>query len=381
MIQLEGFKLIAVALILFLPWAVMIGWWYVALVYYYLIHQKDSAQTGNFDIKILTTGDDVDVLTTTVNHSEKEPLVISRKAVVLPRGKVKVMPSDFSCAAHYKAQQLEWSRRQHPALYTLFIDEDSLCDLTQIPDADIVQFQEIPTSNNPLIGSIEAYRMGFQIEQALFEKTGPLYLWGGGVAIGRELEDATTWDRPTITEDTAFVYSVRRPIRFKFSKQSIYNQAPLCLSDLVKQRWRWSSGTLHDAKYLQNGWRKWFVYFRTLQWALWPFYTVAPLIFGLPFWLGILLPAHALVWVFVGTRVMKLGPGQTIAALFLSPIASYIHSFGSTIALVKPKKTFNRTPKRLVERTRPAILVKPGSKLSLNRTFTVFFQTLLNLRP
>ena len=344
--ELTWFEILVVCFI-YVPWGVTVSWWYASLVYFLFIHKEDQSATEDFSIKILTTGDDVKVISKTARFCKKDPLIISRKPIELSRGQVKVMPEDFQCAAQYKAQQLEWARMAYPSEFTLYLDEDSLCDVERIPDADIVQFQEVPTTNSLLIGSIEAYRIGFQLEQALFEKFPPLFLWGGGVAIKQQLEDEITWDRSGITEDTAFIFSIRRPYTFKYSKHQIKAEAPLTVKDLIKQRWRWASGTYQDIRYLRFGLRKTFVYFRIIQWSLWPLYVyVIPIFLSLPIWFPIFITFQSMVWSFAGTRIMKLPWHKTAIAVLLTPIASFIHSIGATLALVKPQKKFSRTPKQ-----------------------------------
>jgi cellulose synthase/poly-beta-1,6-N-acetylglucosamine synthase-like glycosyltransferase len=203
------------------------------------------------------------------------------------------------------------------------------------------------STNSLLIGAIEAYRIGFQLEQALFEKFPPLFLWGGGVAIKQQLEDEITWDRSGITKDTAFIFSIRRPYTFKYSKHQIQAEAPLTVKDLIKQRWRWASGTYHDIRYLRIGLRKILVYFRIAQWSLWPLYAFAvPLFLALPLWVPILITFQSMVWSFAGTRIMKLPWHRTAIAVLITPIASFFHSIGATLALVKLQKKFLRTPKQ-----------------------------------
>lgn len=347
MLHTHEIVLVLLGALVLAPWAVMTAWWYVALFYYLFLHREAASSTDRFAVKVLTTGDDAAVLATTLSYCSRVPQVISRRPVRLPRGDLKVMPSSFTCTARYKAQQLEWARRLYPAERTLYLDEDSLFGWHEIPKGDIVQFQELPVSGHPLIRAMEAYRMGFQLEQALFERTGPLYLWGGGVAIAGDLENETTWDRPSITEDTAFVFAVRRPYRFIYSKRQVYAQAPLTIGALVQQRWRWASGTYHDARYLGPGLRKVFVYFRTVQWGLWPVGMLAPLFLGLPWWISLSLGLQAAVWSFAGTRQMRLSWIQTIVVVALTPVSSCIHSLGSSLALISPKKTFTRTPKSI----------------------------------
>ena len=331
-------------LVIFIPWLVVTIWWYIGLLLY-LLHKENLITTTNFGVKILTLGKDEKVLRRTVwCCQEKEPLIITRSHVSLPNS--KVMPADFESKAKFKGQQLEWARKEYPYDYTLYLDEDSMCLFDKIPEGDIVQFREIPVSNNLLINIIEAHRIGFQIEQVLFEKTGPLYLWGGGFAVKRWLEDKVTWDRESITEDTGFVFSIREPYVFEYSKKPIYDQAPLKIRDLLRQRHRWASGTLQDVKYLKNPWRKAFIYFRTINWGLWIVYaTLIPIVYALNPWLIVPFLVQTAIWSGVGAKLMKFNWWRSILTVLLAPLASYIHSFGALMAVFHPQKRFITTPK------------------------------------
>jgi hypothetical protein len=329
------------------PWIIIVCWWYLALGYY-LRHREESETTSDFGIKILTLGKDVEVLKKTVAYCKKKPLIISKTPIEIEisNAQVEVVPRDFQCNAQFKGRDLEWARRKYPFDYTLYLDEDSLCDFEEIPVADIVQFQEVPIAKNLFIAAIEAHRIGFQIEQAFFEKTGPLYLWGGGFAIKRWLEDKITWDRMSITEDIGFIFSINIPYKFKFSKKKIYSQAPLRIRDLIKQRWRWASGIYQDAKYLRSKVRKAFVYFRTFNWGFWIVYaTLLPIIFPIGYLFTLPMFIQAMIWSAVGTRIMKLSIYQSIIVILITPVAAYINSLGALLAVCRIQKQFNVTPK------------------------------------
>lgn len=332
-------------LIIFVPWAIITLWWWVSLVYY-LKHKEPLGATSDFGIKILTVGKDLKTLQATVRRCPKEPLVISKNHVDVPNSKTS--PPGFKAKAQYKGKDLEWARQEHPCYYTLYLDEDSQCGLWEsIPNATMVQFKEVPYGSW-LVEMVEAHRIGFQVEQALFEKTKPLYLWGGGFAVKQWLEDKITWDRYSITEDTGFVFSIDEPYDFRFTKQEIYNKAPLNLKDLVFQRWRWASGTYHDARNIKNPWRKAFVYFRTFTWGGWVIYaTLIPVVFALNPLLVLPFVAQAMVWSLVGSRLMHQRWYTTIAVTLLAPLASYINSIGATLALFCPVKGFRVTPKEV----------------------------------
>lgn len=331
--------------LILIPWAIITVWWHISLIYY-LKHREPKTETSNFGIKILTRGDCPKTIANAVNYCKKTPLVVSRKPLEIEN--CVILPSNFQSKAKYKGEQLEWARRNYLFDYTLYLDEDSLCDFTAIPDADMVQFQEVPYSDNPIIAAIEAHRIGFQIEQAIFERTTPLYLWGGGFAVKKWLEDKITWDRMSITEDTGFVFSINEPYKFVYSKKKIKNQAPLRIFDLIRQRRRWTSGTYGDAKNLKNKLKKVFVYFRTINWGIWPIstLTISVLFWDQYPWIASLPLLQAFIWSGVGAKQMGLSGWQCLFAVLFAPIAAYLHSFGATLALFKPYKDFLTTPKK-----------------------------------
>lgn len=328
-----------------IPWAVMTLFWYAALVYERFFYQEASQQTRDFQVKVLTVGKAIGALKGTIRRSPKPPLVISRQETDLPG--TQVLPAGFNTKACFKGEQLEWARQECPSEFTLYLDEDSVCspEMETIPDADIVQFQETPITDKAWIAAIEAHRIGFQQEQILFEKTRPLYLWGGGFAVKGWLEDAVTWDRESITEDTAFVFAIPDKARFAFSRKRIFNQAPPSIQALVKQRRRWTSGTLHDVRYLKSWRHRWWTFFRTANWGLWT--VTAPIAMAM-------VPSHpvfvvpliqTMLWSAIGSRAMRLGWKHTIFSVVSAPVASWIHSVGALWGLLWPVTTFHVTPK------------------------------------
>lgn len=329
--------------IILIPWVIITIWWYVGLILY-LRHKESLNKTTDFGIKILTLGENESVLRRTVECCSKEPTIITRRFLDLPNSKLP--PSDFKCQAKFKGKDLEWARREHPHNYTLYLDEDSLCSLREIPDADIVQFREVSSSDSLLVTAAEAHRLGFQVEQVIFEKVKPLYLWGGGFAVKRWLEDKTTWDRESITEDTGFLFSITDDYSFRYSKQPIYSRGPRNIKDLIFQRWRWASGIYQDTRYLENNWLKVFVYFRIINWGLWTIYTPVISIFFVGFCPWLILPAiQAMVWSGTGVRLMGLNWQRSVVSVLLAPIAAYIHSLGALLALFYRQKRFRVTPK------------------------------------
>lgn len=110
--------------------------------------------------------------------------VIAERPITVEGAEVCVVPSEFECEATRKGRALEWARRELncTASYILYLDEDTLLrEFPGLPDADIVQLSEQPIrSDSWLTYFAEVFRMGFQLEQAVFPKLRyPLYAWEG----------------------------------------------------------------------------------------------------------------------------------------------------------------------------------------------------------
>ncbi len=331
--------------LIFIPWAVVTVVWYLCIIYRVFFHKEEKEKTRDFGIKILTIGDNPKILKKTIHACPVPPKVISRVKTGLPG--TNVMPSDFTSLAQYKGQQMEWARLQHPYGYTVYLDEDSIfsAGVTEIPEADIVQFNEVPITKNRFIGAIEAHRIGFQAEQVAFEKIKPFYLWGGGFAIKRNLEDRVTWNRESITEDTAFMFLVPNGAKYKFSKIRVYNQAPPNLRALIKQRRRWASGAIEDVKYHPDWkYRVWIV-FRSINWGMWPLLVPVSVLIATNHIIFILPLIQTMIWSFVGARIMQQSLFRTVFSVAVAPIAGLFHSMGAFMALISQTKTFDVTPK------------------------------------
>lgn len=332
--------------IILISWAIVTIWWYYGIFCYFT--NKEGATTKSFGIKILTTGENEKMVKETKELCErycnKSPKIISRKKMKTTLS--EVLPEDFQSKANFKGEQLEWSRKEHPMENTLYLDEDSEFYHDRIPVADIVQFQEIPQTENIMIAVIEASRIGFQIEQAAFAKTKPCYLWGGGFSVKKKIESNTTWNRASITEDTAFLYSIKKKFNYVFSKKEIYSQAPLTLIDLLKQRRRWTSGVFSDLKLIKNKKLKMIIIFRILNWAVLPLHIP----FAIIMWdvnplISVLFVSQTMIWAGVGGRIMGYNWADSFVIMLLSPIVSLFHCLGALWGLFYPVKSFRITPK------------------------------------
>ena len=335
--------------VLLIPWAMTFIYWGIALVYRLLFHRDPKVWTDDYDIRIITTGKNPDVIRATVASCPKPPMIVSRRELDIP-GTV-VVPDNTGLLAKFKGEAQEWARTTFPRTsgYTLYIDEDSVLPPNfKMPAlGGIIQFEESPVADNLLIEAIEAHRSGFAMEMPFFKLLStPLYQWGGALAIEANLENETTWNRKTICEDSAFAYSVRTAINYTYTRLQIHNQAPSTLFDLIKQRRRWVSGTFADIHLCPSIPLRWMMIFRAWSWAFTiPISIAALLVSGLswPFWGPFVMTCTLSL---IGSRVMKLPWHRAILAVLLAPIASVLNAVGCLWAMISPVGGFDVTPKR-----------------------------------
>ena len=314
--------------------------------------------------RVLTVGDAPRVVQRTVD-SLPETLgsvyVVSEQPLEIDGAEVRVVDEEFTCEAIDKGRALEWARRTLPTEeeYVLFLDEDTVVEeFAGLPDADIVQFAEKPQPDGSLAAWLtEVFRVGNGVERAGFGKRVPLlgrlvpiYCWGGGGAVRKSTEDAVTWERETIVEDSAFMrdaiaaghsYAVRMT-RFE-------NRAPPNLQKMVSQRRRWGSGRLRDARQRPLGYRL-LLYFHTLGRPLLSFsllLVVAGLLVsptGLTV-LALLVLGFLLLWTLLGWRVYAdTGRPWLLPALLLAlPLTTAANGAGDLYALLSPVSEFETT--------------------------------------
>ncbi|ELZ24397.1 hypothetical protein C477_01225, partial [Haloterrigena salina JCM 13891] len=273
---------------------------------------------------------------------------------------VHVVPNSFDCEATRKGRALEWARRNVPCEkeYVLFVDEDSIIsDIPPIPDADVVQFSECPTRTESLFTYLaELFRMGFQIEQRAFSSMSiPLYAWGGGLAIRRDLEDRITWDHETIIEDTVFVWKAAQNGDFEFEAvpTKFYNQAPPTISAMIQQRRRWISGAIADLQLLPRRYRYLFRV-RNIGWSLSPIaivfalvaFTQGEVLFNSHFLrLSVLLTVFLYTWSILGVWYADESLSTGISLLLLTPLISILHSIGALVGFAFETSEFETTKK------------------------------------
>lgn len=322
----------------------------------------DSFGPAEIQVRVLTI-DAEDVVQETVDtipSDVSDVHVIAEHPIEIDGATVDVVPDSFDCKAVRKGRALEWARRHVPCdqHYILFVDEDSLIsEIPPLPDADVVQFAECPTRSQSLFSYLsDLFRIGFQIEQRAFSRLSiPLYAWGGGLAITKELEDEITWNHDTIIEDTVFVWKAanRGGLDFRTLPMKFFNQAPPSVSDMLQQRRRWVAGAVNDLHVLPRPYQFLFV-FRTVAWSISPivpllaavsFVVNAPIFEQTYFVLSVVLTAFLYLWAFIGIRLLDESISTMIAMVFLTPLVSILHSIGALLGFVHPTRDFTVTSK------------------------------------
>lgn len=320
-------------------------------------HGSDEMQ-----VRVLTI-DAADVVQQTVDAMPAaldDRHVIAEEPMEIDGATVHVVPDSFNCDATRKGRALEWARRNVACEreYVLFIDEDSLIsDIPRIPDADVVQFSERPTRTGSLFTYLaELFRMGFQIEQRAFSSLSrPLYAWGGGLAIRRDLEARVTWNYETIIEDTVFVWKAAKDDDFEFEtvRTKFHNQAPPTISAMIQQRRRWISGAIADLQLLPRRYRYLFK-IRNIGWSLSPItivfalvaFTQGEVLFNSHFLrLSVLLTIFLYAWSILGVWYTDESLSTGISLLLLTPLVSVLHSIGALVGFVFKTSEFETTKK------------------------------------
>nr|WP_277540017.1 glycosyltransferase family 2 protein [Halomicroarcula sp. FL173] len=287
--------------------------------------------------------------------------VVAEADIDVAGAAVHVVPEEFDCDAVRKGRAIEWARRALDCEreYVLYLDEDSVVDSFEgLPDADIVQLREQPRRTGSVWTYLaDVYRMGVQVEQRAFARLSiPLFAWGGGIAVRSDLEDAVTWDRETIVEDTAFVWTAaqRFDIDFELATATCRNEAPPSLTEIAQQRRRWAAGNVEASTALPLGYQL-LTRVRNYAWALSPVVTlvVVPLSLlgvgvgagGLFATVSLLLGALTLFWYLRGVRYYGRDKLVWAAAVPLAPLVTVVHSMGTVAGILAPPTEFRVTEK------------------------------------
>lgn len=322
----------------------------------------------NIQVRILTynSPSTVQVTVNSVPDRIAETKVIAEAEMNIDGADVHVVPDEFESQAQKKGRAIEWAR-QHVACdqeYILYLDEDSIMvNFEGLPAADLIQISEHPLRTGSwLVYLCEVFRVGYQREQRAFHRMAyPLYAWGGAVAVRHELENQVTWDVPTITEDTTYIWRAARYIdqqggRFEYRlvNRRFRNQAPPSLREMFNQRRRWMSGTLRDMYRLPRRYLP-LQFARIITWTLSP---VIPLLAVLAFLYPELVPQHGLyqvasvalfgmlfVYMTAGLIEYRKYPEQWPVYLVLTPVIVALHAVGAFWGLLRPATDFKITEK------------------------------------
>lgn len=324
------------------------------------VHGSDDVQA-----RIVTVGTVDQTVRRTANEATNyfdDVHIVSEQQFPAPPGvNVHVVPDDYESTAHGKARALDWAAQAIPCdrKYVLYLDEDTIVTgFDGVPDRDIVQFLERTTkTGSRLSWYTEVFRMGFQQEMYGFRWLPyPLYLWGGGVAIRKSVEDDIGWDCDSITEDTLFLWrAMDDGYDYTVTSQRWTNQSPPNLSELVDQRKRWLSGSMSDISVLPVRWR-FLVLARNGTWAL-STATIGVIALGvlfvsIPLVFLVALTIGVVSWPIVGAVVYR-GHVRWYRLLFVAvlgivlyPIVHTLNGIGVISGLLRPADEFTVTEKR-----------------------------------
>jgi len=346
-------------------------WWLLEVtVLAYGWQADDETEIGldNIQVRILTynSPSTVQVTVNSVPNGIAETKVIAEAAMDIDGADVHVVPEAFESEAQKKGRAIEWARQcvECEQEYILYLDEDSiLVNFEGLPAADLIQISEHPLRTDSWwVYLCEVFRVGYQREQRAFHRMAyPLYAWGGAVAVRHELENEVTWDVPTITEDTTYIWRAAKHVdlqggRFEYRllNKRFRNQAPPSIREMFNQRRRWMSGTLRDMYRLPKRYLP-LQFARITTWTLSP---VIPLLSALAFLYPELVPQHGLyqiasvalfsmlfVYMIAGLIEYKKYPEVWPVYLLLTPLAVTLHAVGAFWGLLRPATDFKITQK------------------------------------
>jgi len=353
-------------------------WWLLevtVLAYNWQANDESEIPLDNIQVRILTynSPSTVQVTVNSVPAGIAETKVIAEAEMDIDGADVHVVPSDFERQAQEKGRAIEWARKHVECQqeYILYLDEDSIMvNFEGLPAADLIQISEHPLRTGSwLVYLCEVFRVGYQREQRAFHRMAyPLYAWGGAVAVRHELENEVTWDVPTITEDTTYIWRAAKYVdqqggRFEYRllNRRFRNQAPPSLREMFNQRRRWMSGTLRDMYRLPKQYLP-LQFTRIITWTLSP---VIPLLSVLAFLYPEFVPQHGLYWVtsvalfsmlfvymIAGLIEYKKYPEVWPVYLLLTPVIVALHAVGAFWGLLRPATDFKiteKTPGRVTE--------------------------------
>jgi cellulose synthase/poly-beta-1,6-N-acetylglucosamine synthase-like glycosyltransferase len=195
------------------------------------------------------------------------------------------------------------------------------------------------------------------MEQRAFARLSvPLFAWGGGIAVRTSVEDAVTWDRETLVEDTAFVWAAARQFDLDFELAPVVcrNEAPPSLYEILQQRRRWAAGNLRATALLPFRYRL-LTRVRNYAWALSPVVTLVALplsllgfgvVYGGLFAVASLaLALFTVLWFLRGVAYYGTRALHWALAVPLAPVVTVVHSMGTVAGIIDPPEEFRVTQK------------------------------------
>ena len=346
-------------------------WWLLevtVLAYNWQADDESEIGLSNIQVRILTynSPSTVQITANSVPTGIAETKVIAEAEMDINGADVHVVPDEFESQAQKKGRAIEWARKhvECEQEYILYLDEDSIMvNFEGLPAADLIQISEHPLRTGSwLVYLCEVFRVGYQREQRSFHRMAyPLYAWGGAVAVRHELENEVTWDVPTITEDTTYIWRAAKYVdqqggRFEYRllNRRFRNQAPPSLREMFNQRRRWMSGTLRDMYRLPKRYLP-LQFTRIITWTLSP---IIPLLSVLAFFYPEFVPQHGLylitsvglfsmlfVYMIAGLIEYKKYPEVWPVYLVLTPMIVALHAVGAFWGLLRPATDFKITEK------------------------------------
>ena len=346
-------------------------WWLLevtVLAYNWQADDESEIGLNNIQVRILTynSPSTVQITANSVPTGIAETKVIAEAEMDINGADIHVVPDEFESQAQKKGRAIEWARKhvECEQEYILYLDEDSIMvNFEGLPAADLIQISEHPLRTGSwLVYLCEVFRVGYQREQRSFHRMAyPLYAWGGAVAVRHELENEVTWDVPTITEDTTYIWRAAKYVdqqggRFEYRllNRRFRNQAPPSLREMFNQRRRWMSGTLRDMYRLPKRYLP-LQFTRIITWTLSP---IIPLLSVLAFFYPEFVPQHGLylitsvglfsmlfVYMIAGLIEYKKYPEVWPVYLVLTPIIVALHAVGAFWGLLRPATDFKITEK------------------------------------
>lgn len=315
----------------------------------------ETADWSNVTVRILTVGNEEDVVQRTVDSvsdTNSSIQVVSENPIDIESATVHVVPDEFDVKADNKARALEWANRNLDKRdYILFLDEDSVLDSTEeIPKGDLIQLREKPVrTNSYLCWLAGVQRFGVEEESYYFSSSDPPYVWGGGLFVDSDIEDEIGWNFDTLREDDAFAdEAVDRGYEYNIVEEpKIVSSSPLTLNDIIQQRRRWNS---IDAPFFERLKQEIKNFETSFVWGInsliLPLFILTVVI-GSPILYLLMVPIILvnLAWTLIGAQRYGVNPKHYMLIVLTIPLISFYNGFGNLYSIFNPIQGFNVTDK------------------------------------